>query len=147
MNFTPRSAKEIAEAGLLPKGEYDFEVIRSENKVSKKGNDMIQVKLKVFHGASTPFIDDYLLASMEAKLRHFCEATGLLEKYESGALTAEDCLGRVGKVKIIVHEDKTGEYDPKNSVKDYVVKKAKKDFDESEIPNKTQDENGDDIPF
>lgn len=126
MTFTPKSeaalVKENEERNILwPKGEYDFEVVNYEDAVSKSGNDMIHLELKVFHpdgGSQT--IHDYLLASMMHKLRHACEAIGILDRFESGTLEASDFDGGVGKVMLKVDKAKPNSgYRDKNSVDDY----------------------------
>lgn len=130
MNFQPKTAEEIkaveakrAEQFLIPnKTECDFEVVEATDETSRAGNGMIHVKLHVFHGNGYKIIDDYLLGAMEAKLRHFCETTGMLTKYEAGTLAAADCKGRGGKVVIRVEKAK-GDYPAKNVVRDYVQDK------------------------
>lgn len=124
MEFKPKTEKEIEEEMIFPAGEYDFEVLTAEDTVSSKGNDMIKVKIGVYVGSQIRRIDDYLLPSMAAKLRHFCDTTGLLSKYESGTLEAADCFGRAGRVKIVVEPAKEA-YPAKNAVKDYVCRPAK----------------------
>jgi hypothetical protein len=121
MRFTPKTEQEIQQALLLPDGEYDFEVISALDKQSKSGNDMIELKLRVFHEQSERFITDYLMEAMAFKLRHFCGAAGLMDEYESGALAAGMCVGKAGRVKLIIQKDKTGAYPDKNSVRDYVT--------------------------
>lgn len=146
MTFTPKSENEIKEAGLAPDGDYDFNVLEAADCTSKKGNPMIKVKLGVYHGESVRWhVYDYLLGAMEAKLRHFCDSTGLLAKYESGSLCAEDCKGRSGKVRLIVDQDDEQKYPPKNTVKDYVVRKAKPLNKPNASPAKEPED--DDVPF
>ena len=128
MTFTPKSEaaliKENEERNTLwPKGEYDFEVVNYEDAISKKsGADMIHLELKVFHpdgGSQT--IHDYLLASMLHKLRHACEAIGILDRFEEGTLEARDFDSGVGKVMLKVDKAKPNSgYRDKNSVDDYV---------------------------
>lgn len=126
MQFQPKSEKDIQSAMLLPKGDYDFQVLEAEDTKSKQGNDMIKVNLGIFHGEAMRLrVFDYLLSAMEAKLRHFCDTTGLLAVYEAGTLCAQDCKGRSGRVKLIVEEDESGKYDTKNVVKDYICRPAK----------------------
>jgi hypothetical protein len=121
MKITPKSQEEIDLEGLLAKGVYDFEVLKAEDKLSKKGNEMIHVKLKVFSGDGYQFVDDYLMEAMSYKLRHFCEEAKLIDKYESGELVANDCIGRCGKVKLDIEPG--GDFPAKNIVKDYGEKK------------------------
>ena len=121
MKFQPKTEKELQEALVVEPGIYDFEVVNAIEKQSKSGNDMIELKLKIFVGEGARIISDYLLESMAFKLRHFCEAVGLLDKYENGTLSAFDCAGVAGKLELVIQRDKSGSYPDRNSVKDYVV--------------------------
>ena len=123
MRFEPKSSEELAMESLLPEGVYPFEVMQATDKISQAGNEMIELKLVVFGDGSTPHVFDYLLEKLAYKLRHFAETTGLLAAYEAGELTAEMCLNREGYCKLAV-EKKAG-YEPRNTVKDYVVPKDK----------------------
>ena len=122
MKFTPKSEKEINEANLLPdKTKASFEVLAAEDQVSGKGNDMIKLKVAIFlNGEQKTILFDYLLEAMAFKLRHFCQNTGLIEKYETGELTAADCMGKIGGCLIGIQKDKTGAYPDKNVIKDYI---------------------------
>ena len=125
LSFTPKTEEQIAEENLVPDGEYPFEVIKAEEAISKKtGDPMIKLKLCIFTDdgpAGERHVYDYLIQTMDFKLRHFCACTGLLERYETGTLEAEDCNGRTGHC--IVKTEKQAGYKPKNAVKDYVVPK------------------------
>lgn len=123
MRFTPKSEEEMNP--LLPPGDYDAEVIKAEETVSSKGNDMIKLTLCLYDtdGAKV-FITDYLLEAMLKKLKHFCDSAGLAEVYARGELTAEACRGATVIVKIKQKIDETGQYPPKNEVDDYLTKKG-----------------------
>ena|SRR3990167_11418775 len=144
MEFKPKTEKEIAEEMIFSAGEYDFDVLTAEDTTSSKGNAMIKIKLGVYVGSQIRRIDDYLVPAMSAKLRHFCDTTGLLSKYESGTLEAADCFGRAGRVKIAVEPAKDA-YPAKNVVKDYICRPAKP------LPEKTASKvgfsEGEDAPF
>jgi hypothetical protein len=145
MKFQPKSESEIINAGLLEEGIYDFNVSYAEDKVSRAGKDMIELKLTVFDKeGKEKIIRDYLLEAMSFKLRHFCEVTGLIEKYNKGEFTADDCLGKSGKVSIKIQKGDVnpngGFYPDKNSVKDYVKSELK------QVENKDNFES-DDVPF
>lgn len=144
MTFEPKSEKEIAAAGLLPDGEYDFEVTEASDEISKRSNAaMIKVKLGIYNGATIGrFVFDYLMPSMAAKLRHFCDSVGLLKEYEGGALSAEMCKGRSGRVKLVIEQDKAGQYPDKNAARDYLVRAAKPLAAEAKTDGKP-----DDLPF
>lgn len=157
MNFAPKTEEEIKKDALLPAGDYDFEVIEAADKISKtSGNPMIALKLNVYSGdGGTRHVYDYLMEQMAYKLRHFCQFTGLIEKYQAGTLTAQDCLGRVGRVSL--RQKIQDGYDPKNEVKDYVnanaatvetpAQKAPAATPTASASSPQSLENQDDIPF
>jgi hypothetical protein len=126
MRFTPKTEKEIAEENLLPKGEYNYEVISAADTTSKKsGADMIAVKLRIFvseDGGIT--LTDYLMEAMARKLRNFCAQNGLMAQYESGTLRASDCEGKSGVAYVKIEKDKTSQYPDKNAIADYPVKRG-----------------------
>lgn len=155
MTFTPKTEAQLRERSLWPEGSYDFRVAEATECQSKAGNDQIKLKLVIYKGEATRFVYDYLQASLEYKLRHFCEATGLLAKYDSGRLNADDMVGREGIAQIKV-EPASGNYEAKNAVKDYVVKKAdirRPDTKTASLPltakqpAKPDDDDGSEVPF
>lgn len=118
MKFTPRSETELAEANCFPKGIYPFEILEAEERVSKKGSDMIYVKLNVFGpNDRSRWVKDYLLEAIPHKLRHFCQEVGLLAKYEAGELDADMLIGKQGRVALGI-EVQEG-FPAKNNVVDY----------------------------
>src|ERR1044072_2265007 len=121
MNFKPKTYKEIAGESRIADGIYPFEVIGAESKKSKNKNEMIEIKVRVFYdGDRFRIFTDYLMGAMAFKLIHFCEGTGLADKYLAGTLEARDCMHRTGRCKVGWKEDKTGEYLPKNVIRDYI---------------------------
>lgn len=123
MQFKSKTDDEIQRESLIPAGVYDFQVISAQDKKSKtSGADMIALELSIYVGDKERVCKDWLMESMAFKLRHFCYAVGLGSKYEDGSLTAADCNGRAGKVRLVVKESE--QYGPQNNVKDYVVPDA-----------------------
>jgi len=125
MRFTPKTPEELKTMGLIEEGEYPFEVLEAEEQLSKKGNEMIKLKLKIWdNNGRERTVFDYIMEAMAFKLIHFCDYTGLKDKYEAGSLTADACIGRSGRLHLVVEpgsEKQTGgKYDDKNSVKDYL---------------------------
>jgi len=124
MQFNPRTEKELKEQNLLPQGDYDFTVLEAKEGKNKSHNDMISLKLDVYKpDGNTIWVYDYLLEAMGFKLRHAAEVFGMLDQYESGALNANEMIGKSGKVKIVTQKDKTGQYPDRNTVADYIVDK------------------------
>lgn len=143
MRFKPLSEEEVARAGLLEKGTYPFEVRQAVQKKSKAGNDMIELVLCVWDKNGREYlVYDYLMESSEYKLRHFCYTTGLQEKYDSGELRDTDCL-KSGYCKVMIREDKSGLYPPRNSVADYIAGEGEKPVKKQEVLF----EDDKDIPF
>ena len=95
MTFEPKTEQEIAESKLWSKGEYGFEIVDASEKNSKtSGKPMIELKVKLYDGKGTGrTITDYLLAETPEKLRHCADACGLLDKYNTGALSGGDFRG------------------------------------------------------
>lgn len=125
MRVTPRTEKEIAEMNLWQPGNYSFEIATAVDEVSKSQNEMIKLGLNVYNEkGESRIVFDYLLDIIPHKIRHLCEACGLLEKYEQGSLYAVDFVNKTGELKLIIQKDKTGQYADKNTVYDYIVKKG-----------------------
>lgn len=132
MQFTPKTEKEITEAGLWPAGKYQFEVIpyvdfgnvqfSTQDSISKKTNkEMIILVLKIYNSEGAfKIVVDYLVEAMAYKLRHAAEALNLLDKYNTGNLHALDFVEKRGELELSIQkaDDK---YAAKNIVKDYVV--------------------------
>lgn len=123
--FNPKTEQEVLTANLLEKGEYPFVVKSCQAKTSKSGNPMLEVVLCVWDKQGKEHtIFDYLMESMEFKLRHFFVSIGMEESYMKGAIEPASTVGKQGHVKIFIREDKTGQYQPKNAVGDYLVAKG-----------------------
>ena len=133
MKFQPVTEQELSAANLLPEGEYDFEIIEAVEKLSKAGNDMVHLKLRVFVGDSTRIVDDYLTPLISFKIRHLADALGMLDQYAKGELKPEDLEGKSGKLKLIIQKSKDPKYSDRNAVKDYVCK-SKSEEESDEIP-------------
>lgn len=118
--FKPMTEEEVL--NLLQPGTYDFEVFNAINDVSKKtGNPMIKLTLCVYDKTGKKyFVTDYIMTALMYKLKHFCDVAGLEEKFKEGKLSYEDCLGKVGKLKLKIGQDKENKYPPRNEVVDYV---------------------------
>lgn len=125
MKVTPKTEKELQEINNIPPGDYAFEVMDAINDKSRKGSDMITLTLGVFVGDTRRLLNDYLLDSMPGKLFHFCQYTGLAEKYAAGTLTADDCLGKSGFLTVTIQKGKpkgdgsNESWPDRASVKDY----------------------------
>ncbi len=127
MQFSPKSEQQIREeedSRLLPAGNYDGEILSAVEKKSSKGNDMIELKIKVMDtDGSERTITDYVMAAMPRKLMNFSQATDMIDAYQAGHIPADLLVGKYVQVKLKI-EKGTGTYRDKNAVADYVVNKT-----------------------
>lgn len=117
MKYDP-NAKQDA---ILPPGEYDATVVAAEERQSKSGNDMIELKLAVYDKDGTEYpVDDYLVSSPRAlwKLEKFCESAGLV--FGAGELTAIQTEGC--NVRVNIGVEKRQGFRDQNKVWDYLPK-------------------------
>lgn len=127
MKVTPRSEEEIQSMNIMPEGVYPFEVTDASDMVSKSGNEMIMLTLAVYDGQNRKHVmKDFLLDAMAFKIRHFCEFTGILDRYNLGKVNAQDCYRKAGYAKVVVEAGRErpdgGEYPPRNAIKDYCAR-------------------------
>lgn len=166
MDFTPTPRSELKRNRLLPKGTYDFEIIKAESKTFNSGSRGIALKVGVFtESGAQMWVDDYLVFVGKAlfKVADFCDAVGLAAAYDAGQLDACDCVGKTGKCRVGI-EEQDG-YEPRNKITGYVVPKpangepAKPQAQSARVTTETQrpatpapvaansDAPEDDIPF
>jgi hypothetical protein len=120
MDFNPADAVEQPTGPrLLDPGTYELKVQDAEERVSSKGNPMIALVLEAVAHPGVQ-IREYLVATQAAmfRIRNFCEAAGLLEKFNAGRLTEDDCRGVTVRARVMVEEG--GEYPDKNRVEEYL---------------------------
>jgi|ERR1700684_1960419 len=127
MKVTPYSEEEFKSRKLMSPAIYEFRIHESREKISKNGQEMIEIILKVSDSINGRIftIFDYLMdtETMGFKIRHIYECVGMIEKYESGNIDAKDLLGKSGLVKVGVKKDPNKIYDDKNVALDYITVK------------------------
>ncbi len=106
---------------LLPEGDYEFFVKDAIEHVSKNtGNESIKLTLEILDSKNIPHtIFDYLTPAFKKKFKHFFDATGMIEQYAKGQLSAEECKGKFGSAKVKIQAS-DGVYDAKNIINDYI---------------------------
>jgi hypothetical protein len=154
MNFQPKTEKEIKEAMLWPKGEYDFECVKAERAKSgpqskNPGTDYLKLDHRIWNAnGDTKFVNAMLHPAMEAQVRHFCVVGNKIAEYDTGTLTPEDCVGVTGKLKLKIKEE-NGNFPAKNEVQDYIVPKEKPQGlpAPNSPPTNGKEPKDDDVPF
>jgi hypothetical protein len=126
-----------AAVDTLPPGDYDAVIKLATDKVSKAGNEMIELILTCYNPKGGKVdVWDWLLSTddFQPKVRRFCEAAGL--DYSRGALEARECEGKNVRVELQIVKDP--KYGAKNKVMDYLRS-------DGSAPEPTASD--DDIPF
>lgn len=89
----------------IPEGDYPFIVVEAIEKISKAGNDLINLKMQFEIGGEKPLtVFDCIVDTPTAawKGSQFAAATGMLTA-DGGAIefVAQHCIGRTGKAHLL----------------------------------------------
>ena len=153
MKFNVLSDAELAKKRcVIVEGEADFTIERVEEKVSKRGNDMFEIQLKVWDKNGTDgSVRDYIVSTAEWKIHQLCDAINEPSLYKSGEIKPDLLEGKSGRCAIILDKTDRGEYPKVKMYLSYVdpMKRIetmikKPDENKASLPN--FDEDGD-IPF
>ena len=153
LNYTPKKESELSNFEPLPKGEYPFTVLGSDEAPSKSaknaGKIMVKVKLNVHGPNGDRHVYDYFADWFsEWKLKHFCETTGRGADYISGKIDARNnsFAGCEGYCKLEIENDP--QFGAKNTVKDYLPDENQKvdGLAAAATPTKPRTPD-DDVPF
>lgn len=98
---------------FLEEGICDFEVLEANERNSKAGNPMIELKLKCTDkNGKVGIIFDYIVSvNMEWKIKSFCESINHPEYYQQGEIDSKYVEGKMGRVEVYLqkeHIDKNG---------------------------------------
>lgn len=99
MKFTPETDEQIELSKLIKEGRYRAKIFEARDKDSdgnplktKKGAEKFDITLKLFiEDENIKFFDTNITPAYKKLLKHFCDASGLEEKYNQGNLTCQDC--------------------------------------------------------
>lgn len=91
-------------------GEYEAAVESVKEKVSKAGNDMLEVVFKVFNGASEQLVWDYISNPKTLfKLKKIARAFGREQEFDAGEFNLEQHVGQVLTVELSIESDDFGD--------------------------------------
>ena len=149
MKINPKSKSELDDldsSRCLPKGQYLATIQSAVEKVSKKGNEMIELQLLVPNPEEPQeqprLVYDYVSdAWMPGKIKNLMYAAGLEAQYERGNLDPVALREVEVKVDLRIEVDTTGQYGAKNKVADYIPAPSSKEW-----PPKGTDSDSD-LPF
>src|ERR1700676_3532334 len=109
MTFEPKNEKQLAENRPLHAGVFQFEILEAWEKTSNAGNAMFELKVQVSNGNGiSRTLPDYLLPKgiRAEKLLHCCVACGMRDKYDSGSVSANDFVGKRGRLRVGLEKKK-----------------------------------------
>lgn len=142
---------------LLPEGEYEAVIDKSEDKISSSGNPMMDMHLSVYDSEGrTHSVRDFLVFTkgMMWKVIHCADSAGILSEYESKKFCSATIHGRNVKVRVVTEKGSLipdeklngkahgSRYPDKNKIEDYISNTGNisqnvvKDnsFDDDQIP-------------
>jgi hypothetical protein len=114
-NRTEDEAKRASSNRLFKAGWYDARITEAVEKLSRAGNDCIELTVAVGEKSLRDWLSDADRGA--AKLRHCCEAVDALEKFEAGEIGQDDFPGHDVQVKIEV--EKRRGFPDQNRITDY----------------------------
>lgn len=108
MRFSPVDPSTLEQSSgkefvKLADGTYQFVVGSAEERMSKSGNEMIQLVLEhTDQDGRIHKVWDYLVGTENAawKTYQFCRSAGLLAEYEAGSLGERDCTGSIVRATV-----------------------------------------------
>ena len=159
--YEPISEEEAQKARfqLFENGVYKAAIEHAESKTSSKGNPMCVILMRIWNAnGDVKEIRDWLLTtpSMIWKLRHVCEAVGLLKEFDEKKFQPEMLIGKDVMVDLIIQKGKEisfeklgnkapgAKYNDQNRVNDYIASREDKGMKPLPLVEKEFD---DIIPF
>lgn len=151
MRFDPS----VADEHLLPEGWYDAVCIAAQEKISKKGNDMLVMTATVYGPGVQVNIDTYFVSTAQpsmTRLKKFCNSIGV--PFGGGEITPAMVLNKNFKALVKTQEG-TGSFDDKNVIAafarpDWTPPGGESSPEAAELPGSPVDTvapTGDEIPF
>ena len=141
--FDPKNAEE-KKFICLPKGEYEVEINEVVQKVSKAGNDMLELTLTAYaeDGSKVRLFDYIVNGSGLWKLKALCKATGI--EFD-GTLEEQLLVGKRMMARIDLRKA-TEKYGEKNQIDEYLYSGVKK-VEQKPVAVTPTTAEVDDLPF
>jgi hypothetical protein len=104
-------------------GEADFVISSAQESISKSGNEMIKIGVKVWDkNGEEGVVLDYLVGTVAFKIKQICESIGKPEWYSAELdLTPEMLEGMGGKCILKIEKSTNPEYSDSTKIKSYIA--------------------------
>lgn len=100
-----KAAEPTARPDYVEPGDYTVEVLNAEESVSKQGNELIELKLKVEPSGAILYDNLVFTANAFWKIDAFRASTGeTVTPDEDVEIIADDLIGRTGRARLTVDE-------------------------------------------
>lgn len=102
---TYKSSEPTSRPDFVPAGDYTVEILNAEESVSKQGNDLIELKLKIEPSGAICFDNLVFTPNAFWKIDAFRAATGeTVVPDEDVNIECDELIGRTGKARLVVEE-------------------------------------------
>lgn len=102
---TYKSSEPTSRPDFVPPGDYIVEILNAEESVSKQGNDLIELKLKIEPSGALCFDNLVFTPNAFWKIDAFRAATGdKVIPDEDVHIDCDDLIGRTGKARLVVED-------------------------------------------
>lgn len=137
MRFEPKTREELS--NLLQEGIYKGHVKTAIEKTSRSERQMFALEVEIYDSEGrAKNVKDYIVLSedMQWKLYDFCDSAGIMDRYNAGEVSAEDCLDRTVFCRV-TRKEAEGDFPAKNEIKGYLTAdKAEKLAKKAEKPTR-----------
>lgn len=119
MRVTPKTDEELS--NVWNGGWYPATIENAVEGLSSKNAAMLTLTVKAYDNENgrSKELKDYIVDAVAYKVKHACEACGLLGDYERGHVDPQKMVSVNLEVKLGIEQDKTGQYPDKNKIIDY----------------------------
>lgn len=147
MKFDLSEPQQVRQFELIENGWYPFEIIEAKDSVSKKGNPMIELKLRLDVNGTRRVLKDYVLGAFPHKLKRFAESIGAEDQYRSRDIQTDALIGKAAMCNVIKEAGRDGK--DRNSVVDYMSAEspAERDAQHTDDAAGHDTDTQQDIPF
>jgi hypothetical protein len=102
---TYKSSEPTSRPEFVPAGNYAVEILNAEETISKQGNDMIELKLRIEPSGALCFDNLVFTPSAFWKIDAFRASTGeVVLPEENVNIDCDALIGRIGQVRLVVEE-------------------------------------------
>lgn len=129
----------------LKPGRADFQIVAATECLSKNGNNMLKLQVRVWDcEGEEGTIFDYITSNAQWKIKQLLEAVGQGEQYETGEINSHSLENKSGKCVLLINKDPKYGNQPK--IKFYISAHVESELPPFDKKEEVEESKGD-IPF